>query len=215
MTSKYKIAEQVLLLLKGGNIKSATSVELEDIMEVVGQFINTHFKQEHLTINMPSGETIPEGIMLTYYDGLVPVQYKGVSKVTLPVTPISLPRNMGVYHVSRTSDINDGFLPIQNGQLALIKGERLISDLLGQVGYTVYGNDLVFSKDLTTESGVTIIVGLVVMDISLLDDYDNLPIPADMEGQIVQECFKLFAAQMPGTNIDDPSAERSPQTQRQ
>lgn len=211
MTTKYKLAEQVLFLLRGG--KTPASIKIETVIETIGQYINTHFKQEHLTVNMPSGETIPEGIMLTYYDGLVPVQYKGVSKVTLPVTPISLPRNMGVYHVSRTSDINDGFLPIQNGQLALIKGERLISDLLGQVGYTVYGNDLVFSKDLTTENGVTIIVGLVVMDISLLDDYDPLPIPADMEGQIIEDCVKLFSVQQPASRIDDPSSER--QTQKQ
>jgi hypothetical protein len=215
MTSKYKIAEQVLLLLKGGNIKAATSIEMEDIMEAVGQSINTHFKQEHLSVNMPSGETIPEGCMLTYYDGIVPVQYKTVSKITLPATPVALPRNMGIFHVSRTADIDNGFIPAQNGQLALIKGERLISGVLGQVVYTPYGNDLVFNVDLTTEVGVTIIVGLVVMDISKYDDYDLLPIPADMEGLVAKECFQLFASQMPGSKIVDPSSERSPQTQQQ
>ena len=195
-------------MLKGGSVKASTTVEIEDIMESVGQYINAHFKQEHLSVNMPSGETIPEGVMLTYYDGLVPVKYKDVSKVTLPVTPVSLPRNMGVFHISRSNDINDGFIPIQNGQLALIKGEKLISDLLGQVGYTPYGNDVVFSKDLTTEQGVTIIAGLVVMDISKYGDYDSLPLPADMEATIVQECFKLFAVQGQGSKIVDPSAER-------
>lgn len=208
MITKYKIAEQVLLLLKGGNMKAASSVELDDIISSIGQYINTHFKQEHLSVNMPSGETIPEGVMLTYYDDIVPVKYKDVSKITLPVTPISLPRNMGIFHVSRTGDIDNGFIPLQNGQLSLIKGEKLISDLLGQVGYTPYGNDLVFNKDLTTEQGVTIIVGLVVVDISKYDDYTPLPLPADMEATIVQECFKLFSMQMPGTKIVDPSAER-------
>ena len=211
MTTRYKIAEQVLLLLKGGNIKASTTIEIEDIIESVGQYINAHFKQEHLSVNMPSGETIPEGVMLSYYDGLVPVKYKDVSKVTLPVTPISLPRNMGVFHLSRSNDINDGFVPMQSGQMALLKGERLISELLGQVGYTPYGNDMVFTKDLTTEENVTVIAGLVVMDISKYGDYDALPLPAEMEATVVQECFKLFAAQMPGSKMVDPSAERSPQ----
>lgn len=189
-------------------MKAADSPEIEDIIEAVGQYINAHFKQEQLTVNMPSGETIPEGIMLTYYDGLVPVQYKGVSKVTLPVTPISLPRNMGIMHLSRSNDINNGFIPTQAGQLALIKGERLISDMLGQVSYTPFGNDCVLSKDLTTEEGVTLIAGLVVMDISQLDDYDPLPIPPDMEATIIQECAKLFSVQPPASNIVDSSAER-------
>jgi len=208
--TKYKIAEQILLMLKGGNIKAATTIELEDIMEAVGQYINSHFKQEQLSVNMPSGETIPEGVMLTYYDGLVPVQYKGVSKVTLPVTPISLPRNMGIMHLSRSNDINDGFIPTQNGQLALLKGERLISDMSGQVSYTPFGNDCILSKDLTTETGVTVIAGLVVMDISKYGDFDPLPLPADMEATIIQEVFKLFSMQMQGAKLDDPSAERQP-----
>jgi len=211
--TKYKIAEQILLMLKGGNIKAATTIELEDIMEAVGQYINSHFKQEQLSVNMPSGETIPEGLMLASYGDttpIVPVQYKGVSKITLPVTPVALPRNMGVFHVSRLNDINDGFLPLQTGQLALIKGERLISDLLGQIGYEVVGNDVIFNKDLTTESGTTIYLRLVVMDMSQYDDYDQLPLPADMEATIIQEVFKLFSMQMPASKIDDPSAERQP-----
>lgn len=211
--TRYKISEQILLMLKGGNIKAATSIEIEDIIEAVGQYINSHFKQEQLTVNMPSGETIPEGLMLAAYGDttpIVPVQYKGVSKITLPVTPVALPRNMGVYHVSRLNDISDGFIPLQTGQLALIKGERLISDLLGQVGYEVVGNDVIFNKDLTTENGTTIYLRLVVFDINSFDDYTNLPLPADMEATIIQECFKLFSNPMPSSKIDDPSAERQP-----
>jgi hypothetical protein len=206
--TRYKIAEQILELLKGGNIQSATNIEIEDIISAVGQYVNSHFKQEQLSVNMPSGETIPEGLMIAEYDGLTPVQYKGVSKVTLPVTPVALPRNIGVYHVSRGSDLNSGFIPLQTGQLALIKGERLISGILGQVGYEVVGNQIIFNQDLTTEQGITIYLRLVVFDINSYGDYDPLPLPADMEATIIQECFKLFSMQMPGTKISDPSAER-------
>lgn len=214
-TTKYKIAEQILLMLKGGNIKASTTVEIEDIVESVGQYINAHFKQEHLTVNLPSGETIPEGVAISVYDNLIPVKYKDVSKITLPVTPVALPRNMGVYHVSKNDDINDGFIPLQTGQLALIRGEKLISDILGQVGYEVVGNDVIFNKDLTVDPNIRIYTRLVIFDINSYDDYTALPLPADMEAGIVQECFKFFSMQMPGSKIVDPSSERSPQTQRQ
>lgn len=206
-TTKYKIAEQVLQLLKGGNPKAATSVELEDIIEYVGQCINKVYKQEVFT-GFAEGETIPNGSMLTYFDNLTPIAYKGVSKLTLPVQPISLPRNAGIFHVSRTEDISDGFIPVLNGQTSLIKNERLISDVLNQVTYTPYGQDIVFNQDLTTENGISLIVGLIVMDINLLSDYDALPLSADMESDVVTATFKLFSAQLPGAKLDDPSAER-------
>lgn len=208
-TTKYKIAQQVQELLKAGHPKTASTVRLENIMLSVGQCVNSLFKQEHFKINMADGVTIPEGAMLTYYDNLTPVSYKNVSKLTLPATPLALPRNMGIFHVSRTADIDNGFIPAQNGQLSLIKDERLISDVLGQVVYTPYGNDIVFNVDLTTEEGIQLIVGLVIMDINSYDDYTALPLPADMEQDVIMTCFKLFAAQVEGQKLDDPSTERT------
>lgn len=213
-TTKYKIAEQVILNLKGGNIKAAASVEVDEVMEYAGQVLNTLFKQEHLSVNMALGETIPEGVMLATYENVPVEKYGNVTRATLPATPISLPRNMGIFHVARQTDINEefdcGFIPIQSGQMQLIKGERLISDLLGQVGYTPKGMTLIFTKDLLAEDpATTLTMDLAVMDINLYDDYDVLPIPADMEVKVIQECFNFFAAQQPGTNIVDPSAERT------
>lgn len=214
-TTKYKIAEQVILNLKGGNIKTASSVELDEVMEYVGQVLNALFKQEHLSVNMAIGETIPEGVMLTTYENIPVEKYGNVSMAELPAIPVSLPRNMGIFHVARQIDISSeenfdcGFIPIQSGQMSLIKGERLISDLLGQVGYTTKGKRLIFTKDLLAEDpGATLTMDLVVMDINLYDDYDLLPIPADMEAKVIEQCFNFFAAQGEGTNIIDPSAER-------
>jgi len=99
MTTKYIIAEQVQMLLKGGNPSAASSVELSDIMRNIGQVVNSMYKTEQLSINMPSGETMPEGAMLATYEDIDVVSWKGVSKSTLPVMPISLPRNIGVYHI--------------------------------------------------------------------------------------------------------------------
>ena len=102
MSTRYSIAEQVLLQLKAGYPKQASAIKLDEIMVYCGQVINTLLKQDHITVNLPSGETIPNGVFLTAYDGLVPVPFKGVSKITLPATPVSLPRNMGVYLVCRS-----------------------------------------------------------------------------------------------------------------
>lgn len=206
-TTRYKIAQMVLELLKSGHPKTASTPRIENIIESVGQCINKLYKQEHY-VNLQSGETTPEGAMLTYYDNLTPVQYKSVSKLTLPATPMALPRNGGIHHVSRTGDIDNGFIPVQNGQTALIKGEKLISDVLGQVTYTPYGNDIVFNQDLTTEEGIELIVGLVVMDINSFDDYTNLPLPADMEQDVVTTVFKIYSAQPQEQRLDDPSVER-------
>lgn len=98
-TTKYIIAEQVQMLLKGGNPTAASTVELADIMRAVGQVVNSMFKTEYLSVNLPSGETMPEGLMLGMYEKIPVVPFLSVSKAVIPIVPVILPRNLGVYHV--------------------------------------------------------------------------------------------------------------------
>ena len=208
MTTKYKIAEQVMNLVNGGRTKAATEVQIEDVMEVIQQTINTLYKQDHLSVNMANGETIPESLMLTTYDnggvGYAPVSYKGVSKVTLPVMPITLPRNLGVYEISYIGDYNNPFIPLQAGQQALLRTEKLINTLLNQVAYEVNGSIVVFNQDITT-STKNVMFKLVTMDFSAYDEYTMIPLSSDMESDVVQAAFKLFSAQMPSVKVDDPA----------
>lgn len=85
------------------------------------------------------------------------------------------------------------FIPLQAGQATLLKDQPMISDLLGDVGYTPYGNKVIFSRDITAEGISFVDFVLVVFDIDQYGDYDPLPIPKDSETDLVDELVKRFA----------------------
>lgn len=193
MTNKNKISEQVLYRVNGGTTKVTDPVQKEDVVEALSQIINTQFKTQHFSVTLAAGETIPDGLVLADYEATA-VAYGGKkAKITLPVMPVSLPRNMGVFAVSPNEDFSSPYIPLQAGQPELLEGQPLISTLLGQTGYIVKGRDIITTTNITLDGTETIYLRLVVFDVSQYDDYDPLPIPASMETDIVDELVKRFA----------------------
>jgi len=201
MSTIYKITEQINAMLQGGDPPIASKFEMSEVKEVVVQVINSLIKSQHFTEDMASGETIPDGSVLTEYDNIPVESYKNVSRATLPAMPVKLLLNMGVFHVSKTDDIINGFIPFESGQLQMIGEEALISDILGQIGYEVSGKYLIFNKDITTGDADTAIhevyVKLVIKDLSLWSDYELLPIPASMEAELIEKTFVFLTGQRP------------------
>lgn len=207
MATLYGIGESVQSLLQGGDPPVASKFQFSEIKIAVIQTINSLLKLQFLTEEMSGGESIPEGTMLAEYDNVAVEPYKGVSRATLPAMPIKLPLNMGVFHVSKTDDIINGFIPFEPGQLQMIGEEPLISDILGQIGYEPRGKYIVFNKNITegdTDSAIhEVYMLLAVKDISLYGDFDMLPINASMELDVIQTTFKALSGQFPSNKKVD------------
>lgn len=102
------------------------------------------------------------------------------------------------------------FIPVQNGQLAFVKEQRMISDVFGMVAYEVVDGHVVFSEDITELSGRNIQavdMQLVVKDFDHYGEYDLLPIPASMAADIVMEVFTQLAQTPPNENKVDPAID--------
>lgn len=207
--TKYFLAEQVKRLLQAGDPSVASRVHSGEIKAAIAQIANAMLKTEYFSATLPTGETIPEGAVLATYDSVPVVTYKDVSKSVLPVMPIKLFRNMGVFHVGKTDDTLSAFIPLQPGQFQFIQPQRLISDLIGQVGYEVNGTEIIYTEDLTAASpAITeVLIKLVIMDIGLYNDYQMLPVSADMQWQIIQGVYKLFSSEKIPDRIVDSGAE--------
>ncbi len=208
-TTKHKIAEQVLELLKGGKPMAASSVSMREVEENIGQVINSMLKMEQLTINFPSGDTIPAGVMLASYEDVPVYKYQNVAAADLPAIPISLPRNMGIYHVGPMNDVHCEYIPVQSGQLSIIKKEGLVNELLGDTCYEPYNTKVVFKTDIYTAGITTLFMRLAVLDISQYSDFDILPIPSSMEDDVAKSVFKTMGAQIPTDRIDDPLVDNA------
>jgi hypothetical protein len=201
MSTIYSISQGVEKILEASNPPTAAKYDIAEIKRYVVQVINSALKMQHFTQTMAGGENIPDGLALAEYNNVPVESYGGVSRATLPVIPVSLPLNMGIYHVSKTDDIINGFIPFQPGELQMIGEEHCISDILGQIGYEPRGKHLVFNKDITTsdtdQAIDSVYLLLVVKDLSLYGDWDLLPIEAGMEADIIQRTFDLLKQQFP------------------
>lgn len=194
-TTLYKISEEIQRLLSGGSIQAAADISINEIKISVCQVVNSLLKTEHFSINEKMGEKIPNGSVIATYEGVaVASTTTGRSEALLPVKPLKLPRNMGVWSVYLSEYPENEFIPLQMGQANLIKSQPLINDLLGQVGYETKGLKVVFTKDIAQLfPDKTLTMELAIMDVSEYDDYDVLPILPEHEWQVKQEVVKLYS----------------------
>ena len=212
----YRLAEQCIRLIEGGNKAAGASITFNEIKIACGNVINQYLKTEYLSVNLKLGETIPNGTCLGLYEDIDVVSYNGKSKASLPIKPIKLPRNMGVwaiypkYDPNGVYELDKEFIPLQMVQGALINSQPLINNLLGQVGYENFGLDVIFTKDLKTLfPNIKLAMRLAIMDISMYGDYDPLPILPEQEWQVIQEVYKIYATQVVPDKLVDSTAEES------
>tara|TARA_B100000780_G_scaffold275105_1_gene241152 strand:- start:606 stop:1244 length:639 start_codon:yes stop_codon:yes gene_type:complete len=197
MITKGKLTDQILRLFSGGILSDDKDITRDDISLLVGQVINRLLKTEHLAVNMQSGEMFPPHTLVTTY--IVNVSAPSVlvpyAHAPLPTFPISLPRNMGVWSVSDTSCSNE-YIPIQTGQYSLVNQQDQLKFLETHSGYWAEGTSIYFTRDITASpyNVKKVRVQLLIVDPSILGEYDYLAIPAEMEEAVVKEVLTLIGA---------------------
>lgn len=208
----YRLAEQALKIISGGELPNAIQPTLPQIKILIGQALNQLLKVGMFEVNMADGERIPNGLVLAMYENIEVESYNGKSRAELPVKPLHLPRNMGIFGVYPKWETNSNylfdqeFIPLQMGQGGLLKSQRLINDLMGQIGYENFGQHLIFTKDLTAISqDVKLAMRLVIMDISQYSDYDVLPLPPEYEMQAINMVVNIYKQPTIPDKLVDPS----------
>lgn len=104
------------------------------------------------------------------------------------------------------------YIPLQSGQSFFIKEQKLINNLLGIVGYEVRDGYAIFTEDITDVAGAnthSVDMQLVVMDFDKYDDYDMLPLTADMAAQVIQEVVSLLLQTPPPDKRVDSMTEEN------
>lgn len=211
----YRISEEILKILSGGDIQAASNISINEIKISVGQVINQLLKVEHFSINEKMNEKIPNGSVLGLYEGIAVTQNNGKSKAVLPIKPLKLPRNMGVfgvypkYTLLGNYEYDKELIPLQMGQAGLIKSQPLLNGLMGQVGYENFGLELVLTKNIKQFfPDVVLAMRLAIMDVSQYGDWDLLPILPEQEWQVKIEVFKLYGQEGIADMLVDPTTKQ-------
>lgn len=200
--TKKTISDSILYKLAGGIPTKSFPIHEEDIWSSLEQKINAMLGLRQFSMNLPNGETIPDNLMLaTYTDVAVTSYATGSSKSTLPVLPVSLPRNAGINEIRPVISIVDSgdrilgnpFIPLQAGQNFLLQADTLLNNLMGQIGYEVNGRTIIYTSDVTKFEITKVDMKLVVFDMAQYSTTDILPIPSDYEAQLEEQLIQEFA----------------------
>ncbi len=186
MTKKAFI-ESIMRILSGGNVRSSSNIHEKDVEASVSRAAAALLKMEAAAVNPMSGTSIPPYSLIATYEG-VEVVNDGCdrSHAVLPATPITMPRQMGIWRVY-SCDCGD-IIPLEPGMMNVALGvthTALSASLKKLACYEPSGNRVKFNKP-KQEIGSTVDMQLLVMDILSLDDYSELPIPQDMEAKVVE-----------------------------
>tara|TARA_R110002050_G_C8788119_1_gene501828 strand:- start:233 stop:871 length:639 start_codon:yes stop_codon:yes gene_type:complete len=195
MTTIGKITEQIYRVYSGGNPSDDSEITKSEIKSLVSQSINKLLKSEYLGVNRKDGDYFPPHSMISTYNvGSISTYETVKARAKLPVVPISLPRDMGVWSVSTSGDADQQYIPLQSGQYTLLSSQDVLQHLDNQVGYYVDGQYLIFTKDITQSpySCSTLKVRLLTIDATTLDDYDIVQIPADMEDGVIKDVLQFL-----------------------
>lgn len=194
-TTKRLISDEVLFRLYGGRQDVSSPVQKQDIFKATEQWINSKYKFQHLSITLPSGETIPDSAVFATYENVAVTSYGDKSKSTLPVMPISMPKNIGIFDIYDAN--GNHYIPLQKGQGQLLRTDELLNSLFGQVWYEPSGNTVIYSQDLTLVGITSVTMVLAVFDMAQYGETDVLPMPSDMEADCVNDLVAQFSPVMP------------------
>jgi len=204
----FRLAEESGRIIYGGNIPVAGKVTMGELKIAVAQVCNQLLKVDILTINSQDGETIPNGTVLGLYENIPVTSWRGKSIATLPIMPIKLKRNMGIYSVFDSANPDREFIPLQMGQFAMSRSQpSIVSGVLGQCCYEPFGRQIVFTKDLSTPLGTPqfmVSMRLAILDVTQYGDFDILPILPEMEWPIKKEVVAMFAGEQVADKVIDP-----------
>lgn len=177
------------------NIDDALTGQYDDLISVVQQTV----------IEIPGKNTVTDSIEIInlrkcIYENLP--TYSNKSKATLPTQPINLPRGMGVWKLFSASDPFVSFIPVSSGEMFLYSGR--ISGAMDELNvYEYHDNKTLIVNKSVTDIPSDMKIQLLVVDPEQLGEYDLLPIPADMEFEVIASVLTILQPQRQSDETND------------
>ena len=199
MTVKAFI-ESAMRILEGGNVRSSSNLHENDVKASLARAIAFLVKKEVVT--QMDGSSVPDYLMIGTYENIPVVAIDDDhSYALIPVPTVALGRSKGIMKVAKTG-CYDFIVPLEPGMMSVAQkvNHTALAAILDSeiVAYEPRRDRVVFNRS-KDEMGDSVYMHLVVTDVLQLDDYSQLPIPQDMEGQAMQ----MVLAELQGRPHDD------------
>ncbi len=199
--------------LSGGNVSYNLEITSKDIKGLIVQVVAKMLKME-VPGNFAFGDMFPPSTMIATYNSIAVTTYGTQRSISaLPAYPISLPKTMGVWQVADMNNPDNLFIPLQSGQWGIINQMDYLPQMSGNTAYETEGLNIIYTTDITKNSPnpiVSVRIKLLVTDVRELGDWDLLPIPQDMEADVINTVYAMVAPTPVETHIDDGQDLRPP-----
>lgn len=208
MTTLGKITEQIFRLYNGGDPSSDQEITKKEIELLVLQSVNKLLKIETLQVNYALGDNFPPHTAIATYDNVTTTALTDdFCKAALPAQPISLPRGMGVWSITKRIETSSGsgvfiddfespFVPMVSGQIGIMAGigHTGLKDVLlsNVISYEVRTSGEIIFYASRADVGDSVNIKLLVADPAKVSTTDTLPVGSDQEAQIIQEVMQIL-----------------------
>ena len=191
-TTKKQLAEQVIRIHNSGDVTNDNSIDPRELLLAIEQE-RDRLVRLRLFESLSQGEGDIPGDVVSTFDSITIKKdaVKNLLYSSLPGRIMSLPRDMGILHVSYTKDQYNAFIRMPNGSLSLYNG--LVSSMIGcRGGYWLEGDRIYYNDSVDDCCGNTVIVKMI-MNSGDVDPNDIFPIPPDMESEVIRNVIQLYA----------------------
>jgi hypothetical protein len=195
-TTKNILSEQIQRIysrfIEKGN--ESDVIDLREIILLVNQSINKVLKLQVAESFKAGMIDVPKCNIVEYTCAVTSQPANARAFITLPVIPINLPMDMGIWTISASNAAMTPYIPIPSQDVIVFQGTNL-SALEQQIGYYMQGKKVYFTKDITTVGNGSIssvLVNLLVADFSTQGDNDLLLISPEVENAIIEDVLGIL-----------------------
>jgi|TARA_R100001509_G_scaffold148944_1_gene107080 hypothetical protein len=191
-TTKKQLAEQIIRILNSGDVTNDNSIDPRELLLAIEQE-RDRLVRLRLFESMNQGEGGIPGDVVSTFDNITIKKdtTKDLLYSSLPGRVMSLPKDMGILHVSYTKDQYNAFIRMPNGSLSLYNG-LLSSAIGGRGGYWLEGDRIYYNSSVDDCCGNTVIIKMV-MNSGDVDPNDIFPIPSDLESEVIRNIIQLYS----------------------
>jgi len=194
MTTKKRLAEQVLLKLLGGKPRPDREIDIRELMLDLDQLRDEYIKMSFYENMKEGGYFVDQEFLSTYTESI------SAGSFSLPAKPIDLPRNMGVY-IIYGEDIGEPFNIVDAGSMFIHRDKEELYEG-GQYYIYFIGNTGKFKK---VPTGLTTVNIVMVASSEDIDEDDEYPLTPDARSSILSalEAKYKLKLQLPHDEIED------------
>lgn len=190
MASISQISEQIMLIL--GKRGEDSDVDVREIRLAVRQSAAQAVRMRWFEGKNTDGFGEVDGSLVSKFDNEPVVMDGEEFYTTMPANPVDIPGGVGIRSVAPMKGLKQPYRPVPNGFCGLHEGLESFS-LEGRIGFFLDG-DRIYYVGMSEDNKPDNVRISMVLGIDSLEDDQEINIPSDMQGDIINYVVQLYSA---------------------